>query len=83
MYRFQEQNEQNNDHTEFNQVAAIDDGDDGMDVELLLDINSNHDTGARRQKKRRLKNELYEMKNSVNRAIVLAEDFDSDGKESN
>lgn len=61
-------------------MAADGDDDDVMDVdEPPLDINCNHDEDAHRQKKRHLKRVLEEIKESVDRAIEVISDDDSDG----
>lgn len=79
---FQEQNEQKNDYAEFNQFAA-DGDDDTLGVDMAVDINCNHEKDTHRQMKRNLKNELHGIKDSVNRAIELLSDDESDGVNDN
>lgn len=74
---FQEQKKRKICYAEFNQVAT-DNDDDGIDVDMPLDINCNHENDAHRQKKCDIKKELHEIKDSVNRAIDLLCEGDSE-----
>lgn len=75
---FQEQIDQRKNDAEFNQIG-IDNDDDGMDVDVTVDINSNNEKDAHHPKQRLVKELLKEIKQSVNRAIDLVGGDESDG----
>lgn len=74
-----QKNDEKSIYAELNQVAA-DGDDDGMDVDVPLDINCNHEKDAHRQKKRHLKKVLHEIKDTVVQAleIMIADDSDDE-----
>lgn len=67
---------------ELNRMPAHGD-DDGMDVDVPLDINRNHEPNALRKKKRQIKVALNEIKDSLDQAFVILDQDDSDGANEN